>query len=37
MSRKKTLETATVDRLRNFMTQNGVGSVPNLLISEQSC
>ena len=37
MSRQATLDSTTVDSLRNKLTQNGVGTVPNLLISEQSC
>ena len=37
MSRQKNLDLTTVNRLRDLLTQNGVGVVSNLLISEQSC
>lgn len=37
LSRKSTLEQTVVDFLRNLLTQNGVGGVSNLLITEQSC
>jgi apolipoprotein D and lipocalin family protein len=37
MSRMPTLEFATVDRLRNLLSQNGVGTVERLLVTEQSC
>jgi len=37
LSRTPTLEQTTVDRLRNLLTQNGVGTVSRLLITDQSC
>jgi lipocalin len=37
LSRTPTLEFSTVDRLRNLLSQNGVGTVSRLLITDQSC
>jgi len=36
LSRTSNLEQTTVDRLRNLLTQNGVGSVDKLLVTDQT-